>query len=271
MTRSLLYSLLFSLMIFTSCSTPTKTEGNNDLRINFWVYSLGMTHNSHLGKNFSTESNSFSVTGTFTIYLSDKTEYENIVGLRIADNDMRGWEFDQNDIAAAYNPESNSITIEQLDLHRLDFVSDKLLNVQILDDSSEVVFNRSASLSNELPLPALSTVSLDSDTRLDIRVNFYDSPYDEGNIPFPVRVFPTYVSSNAFSVVWLDDSRDEVEEVYLDLGNLNPISDTNPDDIYSYLYELDAIPQGATQFYLKFRRGGQETGRVLYTRILEIP
>ena len=263
-------SLLFLIVFAISCSS-TGTEESAELRINTWGYGLSMVHNSHLNRSYSTERNSFSVTATFEIYLSDETNYENIEKLRIADDELRGWTFDKNDISSAYISDLNALRFEFVELRELDFLANKLLSAQILDSNDEVVFERARNISNDFPLPALSSASIENNSTLQIAVNFYETPYDGGNLPFPVTVFPTIFSSNQFLVVWLNENREIIEEQSLGINNLYPASDPNPDDVYLFDFDVNQIPDGATRFYTKFIRGNEIFGRVLYTEILEIP
>lgn len=261
---------VFIILFINSCDSSNSTV-ENELRINFVLHALGMTHNSHLNRSFSTERNSYSATASIEIFLAEITSYEDINYFRIVDDNLTGWTFTKEQINASYQEPGNSLRFESLDLRDFDFLSGKILTAQILNENEEVIFERTTQLRNDFPLPALTSVSTDEDSQLRIEVNFFETPYDGGNIAFPTTYYVTYFSTNAFSVVWLDANKSELQEVFLNINDLNPVSDPNPDDVYEFLYNPNDIPEGSTYFYLKFRRGSETTGRVLYTQILEIP
>lgn len=268
MKNLLLYFTLFLLVI--SCE-PSSSSTENELRINFVQYALGMTHNSHLNRSFSSERNSYSTTISIEVYLAEITNYENIGRFRIVDENLTGWTFTKEEIDVAFLESNNSLRFEGLDLRSFDFISGKVLSAQILDENDEVIFERTTQLRNDFPLPAFTSVSLNDNSQLKMEVDFFETPYDGGNIPFPTTYYVTYFSSNAFTAVWLDSNKSELQEVFLNIGNLSPVSDPNPDDLYEFFYNTNDIPEGSAYLYLKFRRGSETSGRVLYTQILELP
>ncbi|GAB5410232.1 MAG: hypothetical protein BalsKO_25970 [Balneolaceae bacterium] len=230
-----------------------------------------MTHNSHLNRSFSSENNSYSATASIEVFLAEVTNYEEIDHLRVVDENLTGWIFTKEEIANAYIEFNNSLRFEQLDLRSFDFISGKILSAQILDENDEIIFERTTQLGNNFPLPSFTSVSVEESSALRMEVDFFETPYDGGNTPFPTTYYNTYFSSNAFSVVWLDGNKSEFQENFLNLGDLNPVSDPNPDDIYEFFYSLEEVPNGSSYFYLKFRRGSETSGRILYNQILEVP
>ena len=263
--------LFITALLFVVSCEPSSNSSENELRINFVQYALGMTHNSHLNRGFSSERNSYSATTSIEVFLSEITNYEEINNFRIVDENLVGWNFTKEQIIASYKESDNSLRFEGLDLRNFDFLSGKILFAQILDENDDVIFERTTQLRNDFPLPAFSSVSITENSEFRMEVNFFETPYDGGNIPFPTTYYVTYFSSNAFSAVWLDSNKSKLEESFLNIGNLNPVSDPNPDDIYEYFYNSNDVPDGASFFYLKFRRGSELNGRVLYTQILELP
>lgn len=264
-----LYLYFIAIFLLTNCN-PASSSGENDLRINFVQYALGMTHNSHLNRSFSSERNSFTPTTSIEVFLAEVTNYENISSFRIVDENLTGWTFTKEEINAAYNESNNSLFFEGLNLRNFDFISEKVLSAQILNENGEVIFERTTQLRNDFPLPAFSAVTNTESNELRMEVDFFETPFDGGNIPFPTTYYLTYFSSNAFSAVWLDANKSELEEVFLNIGNLTPASDPNPNDIYEFFYNSENVPEGSAYFYLKFRRGREATGRTLYTEILDL-
>lgn len=266
------YSLIYlSIILFISSCEPSSSTTENDLRINFVQYALGMTHNSHLNRSFSTERNSYSATASIEVFLAEITNYENINNFRIVDENLDGWTFTKEEIDAAFQESNNSLRFEDLQLRELDFISGNVISAQILDENDEVIFERTTQLRNDFPLPAFTSVSRNEENLLRLEVNFFETPYDGGNIPFPTTYYVTYFSSNAFTVVWLDENRNEIDETFLNLNDLEEATDPNPDDIYEIFYNPDDVPEGTNTFYMKFRRGSETTGRVLNTQLLELP
>ncbi len=263
--------LFFTALLFITSCEPSESSTENQLRINFIQHALGMAHNSHLNRSFSNEQNSYSATISIEVFLSEITNYENINYFRIVDENLVGWTFTKEEINASYQESNNSLRFEGLNLRIFDFISGKVLSAQILDENEEVIFERTTQLKNDFPLPAFTSVSLFESTQLRMEVDFFETPFDGGNLPFPTTYYVTYFSSNAFSAVWLDANKSVLQEVFLNIDDLNLASDPNPNDLYEFFYNSADIPEGSAYFYLKFRRGSEVNGRILYTQILEVP
>tara|TARA_R110000868_G_scaffold259361_9_gene517456 strand:+ start:60873 stop:61694 length:822 start_codon:yes stop_codon:yes gene_type:complete len=272
MKNTYLYSLI--LLLLVSCSPSDGGEDEIELRINFTEYALSLTHNSHLNRSFNNEANSFSVTAMFEVFLSENTDPTNIQKFGIVDGNNKGWVFTHEQVLEAYNESNNSLVFEDVQLRILDAIQNEQLTSRILDENDEVVFSRNFTiLDNELPLPASTSIEIaESDTLESIlNIDFYDEHFTGGSIPFNVSFYPTYFSSNSFSLVWLDANKNVINEGFTNIDNVKPINSSNQDDIYFYNFLTQDIPEGAAYVYTNFRRGGwRGSGKTLRTQILSL-
>ena len=102
----------------------------------------------------------------------------------IIDDENEGWVFDRNDIQEAYYEEHHSLIFYNLQLRIFDFINGKQLSAQFIDENDEIIRSRGFRLDNDFPLPASSNVTSSDDGGLSFQLEFYNTPYDGGNIPF---------------------------------------------------------------------------------------
>jgi hypothetical protein len=205
----------------------------------------------------------------FEFGLSEATNIEDIYGVKVEDDEKEGWEFTKEEVLAAYNEENNSLNFGGYELRKFDKIN-KIFNVRLLNEEGDSVYNRGFELDNDFPLPAETELSYPDDSTVRIHIDFYESSYDGGNMPFPLTIYYTYYSSNTFYIVWLDSDGNTLSEDYIDKNNLVPASNPNSEDIYHYDYARADIPEGAASVYTVFRRGGWSSGGFLNTQILEL-
>ena len=264
--RSLIF-LLASFIFLSGCESSSSNTSldEDDLRVAFVSFSLGMTHNSHLNRNYSTPETAFSATITFEVFLTEETDHMNIIQFAIQDEQSNGWIFDSNEIQAAYNEENNSLIFSDLQLRQFDSINNRLISAQILDENGELIRERAFNLDNDFPLPALTAFEQQGEDYL-LTVDFYSTPYDGGSIPFNVTIYNTYFTSY-FSIVWLDSNNSRIREDYIDKETMNEVSNGT----WTLNLTSDSIPSNAESMYTVFRRGGFTSGGVLYTRIIPLP
>lgn len=261
--RSIFFYLL-CLFTVLSCSTPSPSTSEPELRIAEISNSLGMTHNSHLNRGFSTPESAYSATFTLEIYLTEETDHTLIHTFAIIDDENEGWVFDRNDIQEAYYEEHHSLIFYNLPLRIFDFINGKQLSAQFIDENDEIIRSRGFRLDNDFPLPASSNVVSIDDGGLSFQLEFYNTPYDGGNIPFPVTIYNTFFASNLVSIVWLDSNNNFISEHFIDT---NAFTDLGSDN-YLLRIEASSIPVNATKIYSIFRRGWFTSGAALYTEII---
>lgn len=266
----LFYFALIPLLLLAACSSSSDSGDTNEQRINTVQFDLSMTHNSHLGRSFSTVSNSFSGTAAFKISLSEDTNYEEIESIRIEDEDAKGWTFTKDAILAAYNSDNHRLDFADVDLRIYTSILNKQMSAKILDANNEILFNRGFNLGNDFPLPANTTFSISDTSQSRIDFDFYDFPFDGGTIPYPVKIYYTYFDSNTFAVIWLDADKNEIHSDYNGMNVINPVANPNPNELYYYNFNTDDIPEGAKYFYTIMIRGRWITSQFLKTQIHEL-
>ncbi len=253
------------MLILSGCDSTSSTSNEDELRIAFVSFSLGMTHNSQLNRSYATPETAYSATITFEVFLTDETDYKNITGFAIQDDNGNGWVFDTEEAQQAYNENNNSLIFVNLPLREFDFINNKVVSAQFLDDDGSVIRERAFTLDNDFPLPALTDLQPISDDLL-LTVDFYSTPYNGGNIPFDVTIYNTYFSSY-FSIVWLGANNSFIREDFIDRETMEEVSDG------TWTLDLSSsnIPSNAESLFTVFRRGGFTSGGVLYTRIIPLP
>lgn len=201
---------------------------------------------------------------TFEVYLTESSDYTQIVKFAIVDDENVGWQFSKDEVMAAYNADNNSLIFRDLDLKIFDDLGGKLVKAQFLDEDDELIREKGFTLDNDFPLPALTSV--DTENNIKVLFDFYSTPYDGGNIPFGVTIYNTYYSSNSFSVTWLNDNNETVKVDYIDKNSMTNATSSD------FILELgsDFPPSEATKFYTTFRRGWSTRGGTLNTQILDL-
>ncbi len=256
-----------SLLTLLACSPSNDSGDTTEQRINLVLFSLGMTHNSHLNRPATTPETSFSATVNFEVFLSEITNHEDLYALRIEDEEGIGWSFDQEEIRDSFFEDFNSLRFRGLELRRFDFISGKLLTAKILDEEGNIIFERGFSLSNSFPLPATTNPEFVNNSQLQLAFTFFDTPYDGGNIPFSITVYNTMFSSNTFSIVFLDSQGNELDIDNYGINNFDQESET----LWTLNIDSDSFPENATSFYTLFFRGSFTQGSILFTEIDDLP
>ena len=90
------------------------------------------------------------------------------------------------------------------------------------------------------------------DDGLSFQLEFYNTPYDGGNIPFPVTIYNTFFASNLVSIVWLDSNNNFISEHFIDT---NAFTDLGSDN-YLLRIEASSIPVNATKYIRYFEEVG---------------
>ncbi|MBO6792961.1 MAG: hypothetical protein JJ895_03550 [Balneolaceae bacterium] len=250
-----------------SCNTTNSTEDTVELRLSYINFSLGLVHNSHLGRSFSTPENAYSAVITFEFELTDETNYLNIPQFSIIDEENEGWTFDSTAVREAYNPDNNSLIFENLELRKFDQLNRKLFSAQFQAANGDIIRQRAFELDNDFPLPATTSIELLSDNDYMLSIDFYSTPYDGGSLPFPVTIYNTYFSSNTFSISWTDASNNVIQEDFIDKESLVE----SESDTWTRTIDSASIPDGAVKVYTTFRRGRFTRGGVLYTELISLP
>ena len=250
-----------------ACKPSSSIEPEPELRLMGSQFSLGLTHNSHLGRSFSSPNSAYSATITFEFFLTEQTDYSLIPQFAVVDNDNKGWVFDSETIQQYYNSNNNSLIFADLELRIFDNIRNKLVNAKFLDENGELIRERGFFLDNNFPLPVTTTLTSSDSTGFTVLFDFYNTPYDGGNLPFAVTIYNTYYSSNSFTISWLNEEGVVINENYLDKNSLTEV-ETNT---WTLFLSSESIPEGAVKFYTTFRRGGYTRGGVLYTQILDVP
>lgn len=257
--------LLFCLII--SCDTTNTADETVELRIAGVNFSLGLVHNSHFGRSFSTPESAYSPTITFEVYLTEETDYLNISSFAILDEESEGWVFDSTQVREAYREESNSLILDNLELRKFDQLSRKQVSAQFLDANGEVIRERVFTLDNDFPLPAFTDIELLSNDNYQLTIDFYSTPYDGGNVPFPVTIYNTYFSSNTILVSWTDANGTVIQEDFIDKNTLTKTGS----DVWTLTIDNSTIPGNAEKIFTTFRRGSYSRGGVLYTELISLP
>ncbi len=260
-------SCILLLLLITSCESSDSSNEGSDLRLIGHQFALGMTHNSHLGRGYPTPESSYSATITFELFLSEETDHEDIYAFRIIDTENSGWTFNTEEVQSAYNEDNHSLIFYDLELRVFDSINGKLVKAQFIDENEAVIRERGFTLDNDFPLPALTNSQVESGSQLQIFIDFYNTPYDGGTIPFPVTIYNTFYSSNTFVVTWLNANEETVRQ---DFFGTNVLTEYATDD-WRLDIPLENIPDGTSYYYTTFLRGWYTVGGVLYTRIDELP
>lgn len=250
-----------------SCDTTSSNDDEVELRVAGVTFSLGLTHNSHLGRGYSTPESSYSATITFEVYLTEETDYTKINSFALVDEEQSGWVFDSLEVQNAYNENNNSLIFDNLQLRVFDTLSGKLISAQFRDNNDEIIRERGFTLDNDFPLPALTSLDPMENGDVQLIIDFYNTPYDGGNIPFAVTIYNTFFSSNNFVVVWLNANDEIIRQDYFGTNELN---ETDSGD-YSLDISNESIPSDAEKVFTTFRRGSYTRGGVLYTRVISLP
>jgi len=262
-----LFVLIFSIYSLSGCNTANSTSDEPEFRIAGLQFSLGMTHNSHLGRSYSSPESAYSATITFEVFLTEETDYTKISQFALVDEENKGWVYDSLEVQKAYYSDNNSLRFVNLELRIFDYLSRKPISAQFLDISGTIIRERVFSLDNDFPLPALTTLQPQENNELVLTIDFYNTPYDGGNIPFPVTIYNTAFVSNSFSISWLNANNEFIQEDYLGTNALDEI------DANSWELRIDeeSIPANAAKVFAVYRRGGFTRGGVLYTEIISLP
>lgn len=258
--------IFLGFFLFPNCDSTNSTVDEPEFRISGIQYSLGLTHNSHLNRSYSTPESAYSATITFEVYLTEETDYTQIHQFAIVDDANEGWVFDAAEIQEAYSSDTNSLIFQDLQLRIFDFLNGKIVSARFLDENGEIIRERAVTLDNDFPLPALTDIEQQANNDLVFTVDFYSTPYDGGNLPFPVTIYNTFFSSNSFSLVWVDSNNDVVREDFVGTSSLND----EGSNVYTLNIAADTIPGNATKVYSTFRRGRFTRGGVLYTRLIPL-
>ena len=91
---------------------------------------------------------------TFEVYLTESSDYTQIVKFAIVDDENVGWQFSKDEVMAAYNADNNSLIFRDLDLKIFDDLGGKLVKAQFLDEDDELIREKGFTLDNDFPLPA---------------------------------------------------------------------------------------------------------------------
>lgn len=269
---------LIIYIFFVGCkSSSSGTDDGPTLRIISTSFSLEMSHNSHFDQAFTDESNSYSVTASIELFLSEDTNYLDIESIHIIDKDSIGWDFSKEEIAESYGKTFNSLRLEDLELKRFKAIHDNPFKARLLNKESEIASEKGFELANDLPLPASTSYSWENENTLRVNYEFYNTPFDGGTIPFPIDIYDTPGSIISLSIIWLNSNKEIITEKGLDTNLFEESEEPNPNDLYHFDYALSEVPEGAAYFYTKLIkgnilsgiRGSMLSGRVLNTQILE--
>ncbi len=260
--------LSFFLLAFILCScSPPSSETNDEPRIIDQQFALGMTHNSHLGRSSPNPESAFSATISFEFFLAEDTNQEDIYAFQIVDQEGEGWEYDTDEVTAAYSAENHSLIFEDLELRIFDSINNRLMKAQFLDENGDLVREKGFTLDNNFPLPALSSVQGEIESSLDIVLDFYNTPYNGGSIPFNITIYNTMFTSNTFVLSWLNENGETIGENFF---GFNSFTEVSPGD-WSISISADAVPPDATSYYFTILRGWYTQGGILFTNIGELP
>ncbi len=260
-------SYLLIYLAFASCNTTNSPEDTVELRLSNINFSLGLTHNSHFGRSFTTPENAYSAVITFEFELTAETNYLDIPLFAILDDENEGWTFDSTAVREAYNPDNNSLIFENLELRKFDQLNRKLFSAQFQAVNGDIIRERTFGLDNDFPLPATTVIEAVNDNDYKLIIDFYSTPYDGGSLPFPVTIYNTYFSSNSFSITWTDASNNVIQEDFIDKESLIEAES----DTWTRIIDSASIPAGAVKVYTTFRRGRFTRGGVLYTELMSLP
>lgn len=256
------------LLSFILCSCSSSSSGTSDeLRITDQQFALGMTHNSHLGRSTSNPLSAYSATITFEFFLSEESNHEDIYSFRIVDEEGEGWTYSTAEVANAYDDEDHSLVFEGLELRIFDSINNRLMKAQFLDENGELVREKGFTLDNNFPLPALSSNQNETDTSFEIVLDFYNTPYDGGSIPFNVTIYNTMFTSNTFVLSWLNENGEVINENFYGFDSFTEVS---PGD-WAITISNSNVPAEATYYYFTILRGWYTRGGILFTNIADLP
>ncbi|RNC83331.1 MAG: hypothetical protein ED557_11575 [Balneola sp.] len=257
---------LFLIVLFLISCNSSSSGTDDELRIINQQFALGMTHNSHLGRSFSNPESAFSATITFEFFLAENTNQEDIYAFQIVDEEGEGWEYNTAEVSAAYDEENHSLVFSDLELRIFDSINNRLLKAQFLDENGNLVREKGFTLDNNFPLPATSTVQNETGSSFDIVLDFYNTPYDGGSIPFNITIYNTMFTSNTFVLSWLNENEETIGQNFFGFDTFTEVS---PGD-WSITIANDDIPAGATDYYFTILRGWYTRGGILFTNIGEL-
>lgn len=258
-----IFLIVLTLLLF-QCSSPSQSDAEAEFRMSGYSYSLEFIHLSHFGLDPQVPENSFRPAITFEIYLTDETDYTLITGVEISDREGNGWRFDSEEVQNSFNEENNSLIFKQLSLNRVDGLINNLFFFKFLDEEGTEIRRFGMQLDNEFPLPALTNTTYPDSDRIQIDIDFLQTPYDGGDIPFPVTIYNTVFESNRITLVWLDNNRSVITQENLSTDVL--IQKTSSRYWY-FTVQRDMIPENAAFYYTIFVKGRDTRGGKLFTSV----
>lgn len=263
----IVFIIAISACLFAGCDSTNSSVSAIDLRLSGIQFALELTHNSHLGRSFNTPESAYSATISFELFLTEDSDHEKIEQFAIIDEDNVGWVYNLEETRAAYNSERHSLIFKSEQLRIYDELRGKQLSAQFLDLDGNIVRERGFTLDNDFPLPTEASVTMGSNNEYNFLFDFYETPYDGGNLPFAVTIYNTFFSSNSVFILWLDQNNHEVGRDFINKNDFEEISSNT----WELHLDSSSIPSEATSFYSIFRRGGETRGAALFTQILDLP